>query len=142
MKNKFIPLLAAAALVSACAPQQEVKASSQPPQAPAAQQAKPLPQQTKTPAINKGALKEGMMTVTGRLEFMSIEGGFFGIVTDQGQKLLPLNLKPEYHQHGMRLEVTGKIETDIMTIQQWGTPFTISSLKVLAPGKKPGNNLM
>jgi hypothetical protein len=86
--------------------------------------------------------KETLMTVTGTMKFMSFEGGFYGIVTDKGQKLLPLNLKAEYRQDGMKLKVTGKIETEVMTIQQWGTPFTIESVEVLAPGKKGASNLM
>jgi hypothetical protein len=66
----------------------------------------------------------------GRIEFIELEGGFYGIITTQGEKLLPLNLKPPYLQHGTKIEFSGH-RNDIMTVVQWGQPFTLAELRLI-----------
>lgn len=76
----------------------------------------------------------------GKVVFNEFEGGFFGIVTDSGEKLLPMNLKTEYRQAGAIVKFKGKKNNDVMTIQQWGTPFTIESIELISKGKPPKNS--
>lgn len=64
------------------------------------------------------------------------EGGFYGLLTHDGKKLLPLNLDKNYRQDGAILQVKGEVANDAMTIQQWGTPFKISSVKIVKEGRK------
>lgn len=73
----------------------------------------------------------------GTVKYFNLEGGFFGIVTDKGEKFLPQGLALEYQQDGAVIEFSGEIIKGMMTIQQWGTPFTISELKLIKPGKEP-----
>jgi len=72
---------------------------------------------------------------TGTIQFMEFEGGFFGLVTDKGEKLLPMNLAKEYQQVGAIVKVQGKFVTDMMTIQQWGTPYKITKIELIKAGK-------
>ena len=72
----------------------------------------------------------------GTVKYMDMEGGFYGIVTDDGRRLLTMGLPTEYRQHGAKVKVQGKLLKDVMTIQQWGTPFKISAIELLAPGLK------
>ena len=69
----------------------------------------------------------------GRVQFLNLEGGFYGIITDSGKKLLPMNMKKEFAQNGAIVRVKGKVK-NIMTIQQWGTPFTITEIELISPG--------
>ncbi|MFT6919601.1 MAG: hypothetical protein ACJA2G_002237 [Cognaticolwellia sp.] len=71
----------------------------------------------------------------GRVQFLNLEGGFYGIITDSGKKLLPMNMAKEFAQNGAIVRVKGKVK-DVMTIQQWGTPFTITDIELIKSGNK------
>ncbi|ABN58384.1 MULTISPECIES: putative hemolysin [Methanoculleus] len=62
---------------------------------------------------------------TGTVTFVDLEGGFYGIVADDGERYLPLDLDETYRVDGMRLTFVGEIARDTATIQQWGTPIEI-----------------
>ena len=74
----------------------------------------------------------------GTVKFLNFEGGFYGIVTQKGQKLLPTNLPKEYQQAGAMVEISGVYLKDTLTIQQWGSPFRIDKIKLIKAGKNPG----
>jgi hypothetical protein len=92
--------------------------------------------QLNTKLLNKNKVKVNMISVEGTIRYFDLEGGFYGIVTDKGQKLLPLNLAKEYQQAGAVVKVKGKLQQDMMTTQQWGTPFKISHITVLKKGEE------
>lgn len=75
----------------------------------------------------------------GTLTFLNFEGGFFGIITDQGNKLLPMNLAKKFQQHKAKVRFKGEIQKGLLTIQQWGTPFKISAIELIEPGDEPNN---
>lgn len=77
---------------------------------------------------------------TGEVKFLNLEGGFYGIVTSSGKKLLPMNLPKEFAQNGAVIRVKGK-EKNIMTIQQWGTPFEITDVELISAGKVIDNSM-
>jgi len=71
----------------------------------------------------------------GRVQFLNLEGGFYGIITDSGKKILPMNMAKEFAQNGAIVRIKGKVK-NVMTIQQWGTPFTITEIELVTPGNK------
>ncbi len=75
----------------------------------------------------------------GTIHYMNIEGGFYGIVTDKGKKLLPLGLEKKYLVEGTTIIFSGNYEQDMMTIQQWGTPFRINAVQLINLGKGTAN---
>jgi len=62
---------------------------------------------------------------TGTVTYVDLEGGFYGIVADDGERYLPLDLDETCRVDGMRLIFVGEIARDTATIQQWGTPIEI-----------------
>lgn len=77
------------------------------------------------------------------VKFMNLEGGFFGLVSNEGKHWLPLNLNKEFQQHGAVIKVKGNPVKGMMTIQQWGTPFSITHIELIKAGKKiAGNSLL
>lgn len=76
----------------------------------------------------------------GTLKFYNLEGGFFGFIGDNGERFLPLNLDKKYQQNGARLKILGKIDKDIMTIQQWGQPFRVEQVEIIKAGNKSTAN--
>ncbi|WNC71868.1 hypothetical protein RGQ13_17360 [Thalassotalea psychrophila] len=76
----------------------------------------------------------------GTLKFYNLEGGFFGFIGDNGERFLPLNLDKKYQQNGAIIKIFGKVDNDIMTIQQWGQPFRVEQVEVIKAGKKSTTN--
>ncbi len=73
-------------------------------------------------------LKETFST-TGVIKYIPIEGGFYGIVSDEREKYLPLNLPDEFKKEGLRVWFTAKPKKEIGTIYQWGLPIEILEIK-------------
>ncbi len=71
----------------------------------------------------------------GRVQFLNLEGGFYGIITDSGKKVLPMNMAKEFAQNGAIVRFKGRVK-NVMTIQQWGTPLTITEIELIKPGNK------
>jgi len=97
-----------------------------------------LPNENVKPIMDSN--KQETQWRTGTIKFMEFEGGFFGIVTDKGEKLLPMNLAKKFHQVDAKVKIQGKLVTDMMTIQQWGTPFKITKIELIKAGKPRGND--
>ncbi len=76
----------------------------------------------------------------GELVFMQLEGGFYGIISATGEKLLPLNLSEAYYQAGAKVRFKAE-KANVETIQQWGTPVTILAIELIAPSEsKPSTH--
>lgn len=65
------------------------------------------------------------LSFTGRVEKVDLEGGFFGIITDDGRKLDPGGLPASVQRHGQRVQGKARVLTDVMTIRMWGTAVEI-----------------
>jgi len=74
------------------------------------------------------------------VQYMNLEGGFFGLVSKEGKHWLPINLKKEFQQHGAVIKVKGNAIKGMMTIQQWGIPFSITDIELIKPGRAGGGN--
>jgi len=101
------------------------------------------PQQTsRSVSLNKPEKKTvpNQSRYKGTIRFLNLEGGFYGIVTQEGQKLLPVNLPKEYRQAGALVEISGVFLKETVTIQQWGSPFRIDEIKLIKAGKKPNTH--
>lgn len=94
--------------------------------------------ETSTPQIKEQKQMERVL-MQGTVRFMNLEGGFYGIITKDGRRLLPMNLEKELRQDGAIIEFSGDVVKDVMTIQQWGTPFKLEDVVLIKPGKKVMN---
>ena len=65
---------------------------------------------------------------TGTVSYIELEGGFFGIITDDGAKFLPLNLPDRYACDGTEVEFTAVIAHDTTTFAMWGVPVNLLSI--------------
>ncbi|MCS6160337.1 hypothetical protein [Shewanella baltica] len=94
----------------------------------------PLSQTTETNVVDAQpsiSIKKGIVMYQGTVRYMNLEGGFWGIITDSSQKLLPQNLPSEYKKDGLRLSFNAKEIKGMMTIQQWGTLSSLSDITVI-----------
>lgn len=73
------------------------------------------------------------ITLSGTVQYISIEGGFIGFVDDKGNKYDPMGAKVSEIRNvvgtsanGKKIKITGIIKKDIATIHMWGTPFMVT----------------
>lgn len=65
---------------------------------------------------------------TGTVKYINLEGGFYGIITDNGKKIYPINLPNEYKTDGLRVKFKARILRNVTT-QMWGTPVEIIEIR-------------
>lgn len=61
----------------------------------------------------------------GTIVYMDLEGGFYGLVAEDGTKYNPLNLADEFKQDSLRVRFRAETKTDVMTTRMWGTNVEI-----------------
>ena len=69
--------------------------------------------------------------VTGTVRYIDIEGGFYGIETDEGVKLDPVNLPADFQKDGVRVRVQVEPLKDRISIHMWGKLVRIVSIERL-----------
>ncbi|WP_128692765.1 hypothetical protein [Methanoculleus taiwanensis] len=79
-----------------------------------------------------GTVGDGTVSATGTVTYIDLERGFYGLITENGERYLPLNLPDELAADGLPVRFTGEIEIDIVTFQQWGRPIELSRISVVA----------
>ncbi len=73
---------------------------------------------------------QGIIELTGTVKYVPLEGGFYGVVTDKGEKYYPLNLPDEFREDGLRINFKAKVRKDVVTIQMW-VPVEILKIEKL-----------
>ncbi|HQN92236.1 MAG TPA: DUF333 domain-containing protein, partial [Methanoculleus sp.] len=72
----------------------------------------------------------------GTVVFIDLEGGFYGIVADDGERYLPLDLPADYEKDGLRVRFSADVVNDTATIQQWGTPVDLIEIEKTDDGSR------
>jgi len=67
--------------------------------------------------------------IEGTIKYIDLEGGFYGIVADNGKNYDPVNLESEYQVDGLRIRVQAIPVTGIATVHQWGTTVKIIAIR-------------
>tara|TARA_R110001583_G_scaffold163001_1_gene315222 strand:- start:5014 stop:5373 length:360 start_codon:yes stop_codon:yes gene_type:complete len=68
------------------------------------------------------------------VKYLNLEGGFYGLVSKNGSKLLPKDLPKKYKIDGTTLRVEGHLINNMVTIQQWGKPFKVTNVELIKMG--------
>jgi hypothetical protein len=69
--------------------------------------------------------------IKGKVVYLELEGGLWGIVDDKGRDWMPINMPFELMKAGIKVEVEASKVSDFMSGGMWGTPIEISSFKIL-----------
>ncbi len=72
--------------------------------------------------------EENLVKTTGRIVYISLEGGFYGILGDDGVKYDPVNLSSDFQQDSLGVRFEGKILTDQTSIHMWGKLLQLSRI--------------
>jgi hypothetical protein len=72
-----------------------------------------------------------ILSGTGTIKHIDLEGGFYGLIADDGQKYLPKDLAREFKVDGLHVRFQVKILAGVATIYMWGTPVEVFSIERL-----------
>ena len=64
----------------------------------------------------------------GTVVWIDLEGGFFGILGDDGKQYDPLNLPAEFQIDGLRVVLSARIRDDAASAHMWGYLITIDNI--------------
>ncbi len=67
----------------------------------------------------------------GAIQFNDFEGGFYGIVADDGECYDPINLDEEFKVDGLRVRFKVKVREDLVSFHMWGLVVEIIKIKKL-----------
>lgn len=66
---------------------------------------------------------------TGTVRFIDLEGGFYGIIGDDGSKYDPVNLPNEFRQDSLRVKFKANIVENGVSVHMWGTVIEIQKIE-------------
>ena len=75
--------------------------------------------------------KDEIVVGKGTIQYNDFEGGFYGIVGDDGEYYDPINLASEFEEDGLRVEYILKILKGQASIHQWGVVVEIIEIEKL-----------
>lgn len=70
-----------------------------------------------------------------KVKYLNFEGGFYGLVTHNGDKYLPIKLDKAFKQDGAVVNIQGVVIENMMTTQQWGKPYKIANIQLIKAGR-------
>lgn len=82
-----------------------------------------------SPAPQQGAASAPLQ-FDARVVHVPLEGGFYGLATDDGRHYEPLNLAPRFEREGLRLRLRAE-PADVASIRMWGRPVRILDAEIL-----------
>jgi hypothetical protein len=75
--------------------------------------------------------KDDIVIGTGRIKFINLEGGFYGILANNGNQYDPINLAPEFQVEGLRVMFSLRILENQTNVHMWGSMVEILSMTTL-----------
>ena len=85
------------------------------------------------PASCTSAAKD-IVSGTGTVNFINLEGGFYGIISDDGENYDPINLSRKFQKNCLPVWFEAKIRDDIVSSHMWGTAIEITKIEKLGGG--------
>ena len=78
-----------------------------------------------------GCVVDNIVIGKGEIQYIDLEGGFYGILSDDGEHYDPINLPSGFKEDGLRVEFKLRILEDQSNIHMWGTVVEILEIKKL-----------
>ncbi|MEM9824483.1 MAG: hypothetical protein AAF985_25580 [Bacteroidota bacterium] len=71
--------------------------------------------------------------IVGKIVYQNLGMGFWGILGDDGQEWLPINMPEQLKTPGARVEVTARKIEDYVSMHMWGQAIRITAFQTLMP---------
>ena len=69
--------------------------------------------------------------ISGTIQYIGVEGGFYGIVADNGEKYDPIKLPKEYQKDGLRVRFQVREKKKMMSFHMWGKIVEVVKIEKL-----------
>lgn len=69
---------------------------------------------------------------TGTVRYIQLEGGFWGIISEDGEKYYPLNLPEKFKQDELGIKFKIKVKEGIATTAMWGKPVEVLHMEKIS----------
>lgn len=76
-------------------------------------------------------MKRKSIKIKGKVKYLEFEGGFWGIVGEDGQEYRPVNMPEQLKHDGESVEVTARPAEGAMSMHMWGQPIKITAFHTL-----------
>lgn len=86
--------------------------------------------------ITSIGLSQEMVNTTGKVEYFTFEGGFYGIIGDDGNNYEPMNLPEQFQRQDCKIKFIGIIRTDAMSVHNWGTIIELKEIEAYSPDEQ------
>ena len=81
------------------------------------------------PTSTPPAQKISDISGKGTVKFLDLEGGFYGIISDNGENYDPINLGKEFQVDGLRVRFDAKKRENLTSFHMWGTIIEIINIE-------------
>lgn len=71
------------------------------------------------------------MRITGKVVYLSFEGGAYGIIDQHGKKYLPINMPNQLKKDGAHV-ICSVRPADVASMVMWGEPVYIQSFETIS----------
>ena len=76
----------------------------------------------------KTIVRGDIVEATGKIKYVDLEGGFYGIIADD-KHYVPVNLSKEFEINGLKVKFKAKIRKDLVSIHMWGILIELTSIE-------------
>lgn len=85
------------------------------------------------PACTSGnnTTDENVIVTTGTVQYVDLEGGFYGLVADDGTRYDPSGLPEEFEEDGLRVEFRVEPREGVLTTRMWGQVVDLKEIERL-----------
>ena len=80
---------------------------------------------------NAPTTSQASTVYTGTIVYKTFEGGFFAFISTDNKRYTLRHLSKEYRLDGLVVEITGRVNSDIITTTQFGDLLEVDTVKVL-----------
>ncbi len=70
-----------------------------------------------------------IIQIEGIVRYFQLEGGFYGIIGDDGEKYKPMNLEPQFEVDGLKVKVRARMVKGVAGIHMWGKPVEVLEIE-------------
>jgi len=84
---------------------------------------------TEIPISTPPAEKISDISGKGTVKFLDFEGGFYGIISDNGENYDPINLSKEFQVDGLRVRFDARKRDNMASFHMWGTIIEIINIE-------------
>jgi len=79
------------------------------------------------PRINTSS--NDVIQIQGIVRYLQFEGGFYGIIGENGDKYKPMHLEPQFEVDGLKVKVRARMVKGVAGIQMWGKPIEVLEIE-------------